>query len=50
MLVAEITARRTGELVLYVNDAVIGLPGLTDVFYRNNGGRAQVDIMRVSRR
>jgi uncharacterized protein (DUF2235 family) len=49
-LVAEITARRTGELFLYVNDAVFGLPSLAGVFYDNNGGRAQVHVARVGRR
>jgi hypothetical protein len=49
-LVAEIKARRTGELFLYVNDAVIGLPRVAGAFYGNNGGRAQVDVARLSRR
>ena len=31
-LVAELTARTTCELFLYVNDAVIGLPGIADSF------------------
>ena len=48
-LVADITARRTGELFLSVNDAVIGLPPLADVFYDNNGGQAQVHVARVGR-
>jgi hypothetical protein len=38
-LVAEFTARTTGELFLYVNDAVIGLPGLADYFYVRQAGR-----------
>ena len=40
-LVAELTARTTGELFLYVNDAVIGLPGIADSFYvgKGKGGR-----------
>jgi uncharacterized protein (DUF2235 family) len=49
-LVAEIRARRNGELFLYVNDAVIGLPGLWDYFYANNGGTAKVEVTRLSRR
>ena len=49
-LVAEIKARRTGELFLYVNDAVLGLPGIAGVFYANNGGQAQVDVARLGRR
>jgi hypothetical protein len=43
-LVAEIRARRSGELFLYVNDAVIPVPGLFDYFYRNNHGRADVKV------
>jgi hypothetical protein len=38
-LVAELTARTTGELFLYVNDAVIGLPGIADAFYVGKAGR-----------
>ncbi len=49
-LVTDIKARRTGELFLYVNDAVIGLPGLASVFYANNGGHAQVNVVRLGRR
>lgn len=47
-LIADLKARRTGELFLYVNDAVIGLPGVNDPFYGNNRGRARVDVQRVS--
>jgi hypothetical protein len=42
-----IRARRTGELFLYVNDAVIGLPGIAGYFYRNNEGEAEVTIEHV---
>ncbi len=49
-LVAEIRARRNGELFLYVNDGVIGLPGLWDYFYANNRGTALVEVTRLSRR
>jgi hypothetical protein len=49
-LIAEIKARRSGELFLYVNDAVLGLPRIASAFYGNNGGRAQVDVARLSRR
>ena len=38
-LVAELTARTTGELFLYVNDAVISLPGIADYFYVGKAGR-----------
>jgi hypothetical protein len=45
-----ITATRDGELFLLVNDAVIGIPGFDDyfykLFYRNNKGSARVTITR----
>ena len=46
-MMAEITARTTGEFFLYVNDAVIGFPVIFDAFYRNNHGRAHVTVERV---
>jgi uncharacterized protein (DUF2235 family) len=49
-VVAEIKARRTGELFLYVNDAVNGVPGLSDYLYRNNPGQASVEVTRLGRR
>jgi uncharacterized protein (DUF2235 family) len=48
-LVAEIKARRDGELFLYVNDVVVGLPRLASHFYANNKGTAQVEVTRLSR-
>ena len=39
-------ATRDGELFLFVNDAVIGMPGLTGAFYANNVGTADVTITR----
>lgn len=41
---AEIQARSNGELFLYVNDAVLGVPRLTDLFYLNNRGRGIVSV------
>jgi uncharacterized protein (DUF2235 family) len=41
-VLATFRARRTGELFLYVNDAVIGLPGLAGAFYKHNEGKATV--------
>jgi len=35
-------ATRDGELFLFVNDAAIGIPGLYDVFYKNNRGSTRV--------
>jgi uncharacterized protein (DUF2235 family) len=48
-LVADIRARRSGELFLYVNDAIIGLPRAADFFYRNNQGSARVEVVRLGR-
>jgi hypothetical protein len=42
--VARLVPRKDGELFLFVNDAVVGLPFLTDVFYRNNDGTARVTV------
>lgn len=51
-LVTELKARTTGELFLYVNDAVIGLPGLVDYFYvgeaGRNSGRAHIGVELVN--
>lgn len=41
-----ITATRDGELFLFVNDAVIGIPGIYDYFYKNNQGSTKVTIKR----
>jgi uncharacterized protein (DUF2235 family) len=38
---------RDGELFVFVNDAVIGIPGLYDVLYRNNRGSAQFTVTRT---
>ncbi len=46
-MIAEITARRTGELFLYVNDA-LPLVGDRACFTRNNRGTAKVSVERVS--
>ena len=37
---------RKGELFVFVNDAVIGIPGLYDFFYRNNEGGAKLTVTR----
>jgi hypothetical protein len=39
-------ATRDGELFLFVNDVVLGIPGLEGVFYSNNRGTADVTITR----
>jgi uncharacterized protein (DUF2235 family) len=41
-----IRAPRDGELFLFVNDAVIGIPGLYGKFYENNQGSSRVAIRR----
>jgi hypothetical protein len=41
-----VKATRDGELFLFVNDAVIGIPGLYKTFYRNNRGSTRVLIQR----
>ena len=41
-----IRPKREGELFIFVNDAVIGIPGLFDLFYRNNKGEAQLTVTR----
>jgi len=38
----KLKATKDGELFLFVNDAVIGVPGLYDLFYRNNRGSTRV--------
>ena len=42
-----IRAPRDGELFLFVNDAVIGIPGLYGRFYKNNKGSSRVVIRRL---
>jgi hypothetical protein len=47
-LIADIKAGATGELFLYVNDAVLLWPFDVDTFYRNNSGTAQVEVARIT--
>ncbi|MDQ8732182.1 DUF2235 domain-containing protein [Bradyrhizobium sp. LHD-71] len=42
-------ARRSGEVFLYVNDAVIAVPGLISAFYKKNAGTARVTINLANR-
>lgn len=44
-LIYEFTARRTGELFLYVNDAVLMAPKNWQIFYSNNHGTADIEII-----
>jgi hypothetical protein len=41
---ATFKARKSGELFVYVNDTVVGIPGYFDVFYKNNKGKADLTI------
>jgi hypothetical protein len=43
---ATIRPTRNGELFIFVNDAVLGIPGLYDVFYRNNVGAGLLTVTR----
>ena len=46
LIQSPIRATRDGEIFVFVNDAVIGIPGLYDWFYRNNRGAADLVITR----
>ena len=46
-LVSEITPRKTGELFVYVNDAVLMWSGSSDLFFSNNSGTSTVTVERV---
>jgi len=41
---ATFKARKSGELFVYVNDTVVGIPGYFDVFYKNNKGKADLTV------
>jgi uncharacterized protein (DUF2235 family) len=47
-LVSQFTARSSGELFLYVNDAVLAPPLKSKFFYRNNSGSATVVVERMN--
>jgi hypothetical protein len=49
MLNVQITPRRSGELFLYVNDAIWGWPSLYRFFYDGNSGQATVVVQRPRR-
>ena len=38
---------RSGELFVFVNDAVLGIPRWYDLFYRNNSGTARLTVKRL---
>ena len=41
--------RSSGEVFVYVNDTVISLPWIYDLFYRNNHGTAEVKLQRLEK-
>jgi uncharacterized protein (DUF2235 family) len=41
---AIITPRTSGEVFVYVNDAILAIPGGVDFFYRNNSGSASITV------
>lgn len=41
---ARFTAQRSGEIFLYVNDAVIGLPWLSERYYKGNKGATKITV------
>ncbi len=43
---AVIRPTRSGELLIFVNDAVLGVPGFYDAFYRNNSGAGKLTVKR----
>lgn len=47
LLIADITADATGELFVYVNDAIVLWPRAIGYFYRNNSGIATVTVARI---
>ena len=47
-VITDIRARSTGELFLYVNDAVLAFPGLADFFYRNNSGKGRITVEQIT--
>ena len=42
----QIKPTRKGELFIFVNDAVVGIPGFYNLFYKNNGGAAKLTVTR----
>jgi len=43
---ATIKPTREGELFIFVNDSVLAIPGLYDLFYRSNKGAAKLTVKR----
>jgi len=47
-ITTEIKANTGGELFLYVNDAVLMLPGQSDLFFSNNTGTGTVAVEPIT--
>lgn len=47
VLISDITPNSTGQLYIYVNDAVLAIPGLHSIFYDNNIGTMKVTVTRT---
>jgi uncharacterized protein (DUF2235 family) len=45
---AKFKARKSGELFVYVNDAIIGIPGYFGHFYANNKGKADLTVQLLA--
>jgi uncharacterized protein (DUF2235 family) len=48
VLTSQIRPRSDGELFIYINDAVLGIPDLENLFFRNNSGTATVTVKPYS--
>jgi len=47
ILISDIIADKSGELFLFVNDAVLATQSRAGLFYRNNSGTATVTVRRI---
>jgi hypothetical protein len=45
---ANFKARKSGEVFVYVNDAIIGMPGYFGSFYENNKGKADLTLQLLA--
>ena len=48
VLTVELSPKTTGELFLYVNDAVLMLPGVRSLFFDNNRGGGTLTVERIN--
>jgi uncharacterized protein (DUF2235 family) len=47
LIQTNIKPTRAGELFIFVNDAVIGVPGLYGLFYKHNAGSSKLTVYRT---